>query len=93
MTKELKSLNRKELEAYQNAVSVLAKIFDLTDEDIDTFFSLVKNAKDIGNAIKSLDKRVENIERAVTKEVDIRNKEIAQKAYNALNVAQERIKL
>lgn len=93
MTKELNSLTNKELKAYQEATKTLAKIFDLTSEDIDAFFSLIKHSKDLSNGIKSLDKRLEALERTITKNVDIQNKELAQKAYNALNIREERIKL
>lgn len=45
MTKELKSLEPKELKRLNEAIGTIERAYGLTDEDIDSFFVLVKNAK------------------------------------------------
>lgn len=93
MTKELKSLTAKELRQYQTAMQTLAKIFDLTDDDIDSFFAFIKNSKEIAEAIKSHEERLESVERSLDGKTMLEAKEKAQKAYDALNRKNEELKV
>lgn len=85
MTKEISQLSKKELKEFQQAVAVIRKVFDLSEEDIDHFFSIIKDSKAVSEAIKMFDERITALERAYTKNVDADNRETAKKAYEVFS--------
>lgn len=85
MTKEISRLSKKELKEFQQAVAVIRKVFDISDEDIDHFFALVRDSKAVSEAIRSYDERITSLEREYTKNVDADNRALAKKAYEALS--------
>lgn len=70
MTKELNSLKPGELRTLKRGVAIVKKVFNLTDEDLDAFFALVKNAKHFSEVITATDKRISDLERAIMKKAD-----------------------
>lgn len=93
MTKEIRNLTSKELKQYQQAMGVLIKLFDLTDEDVDAFFNFVKDAKTIKDAFKAQEERITSLERIINKEALTEKRELAKKATDALNRKNEELKI
>lgn len=93
MTKEINSLTARELRTLQNATSVLKKAYGLSDEDIDSFFALVRQSGALINALNDLSARVSGLERALRKDTDEKNRSDIESLVKAFNAKSEEFRL
>ncbi len=85
MTKELNSMTPRELKKFREATAIIAKAFDMSEEDIDVFFRFMKNAGGIAGQLDSHEKRIVSLERQILRETKADDAERAKRLYNALN--------
>lgn len=93
MTKEINSLTPRELKKFHEDSEIIKKAFNLSDEELDTFFCLVKNAGPVIEQVRNFQSRLADLERTVHRQTKADDADRAKKLYDAMNTPTEAFRL